>query len=557
MTRFPTTSPALRAAVDAEGIRLGWGSGGSGAAAPTGVAATDTATVNAAKAAGLRLQAGTYVVNPLTISTGDLLIGSGRGNTVLQLAAGTNAPMVKSAGFDGLTMTGSNTSGAGTFSIRELSLDGNAAGQTIAAPFGVGIFGYDFETTGVAIRNFRAMDGFYTEFGAFGAPGPEKGMEPRYRDIRIHDNVLTGAAWRNRGPHDAMVTGLIIYQNGSAFAGYWPETSQGTYTVAAASNGVDVATFTGAGTLTINSAIGLPTSGTTTVTVATSGGTATLTYTGVTGGNTLTGVNRVSGTGTLSTGGAVTPPSYTGSAALIDKMHVWGSHQWAVILDCTTKIMNSEIEGASTGLLLVRGGDCSVTGGRIFYLGSAPGLGIQLGDAVTNVTDFMLSDTTELFGFTGVDQAHAAISVVGTASGSYGGKVHQPTGTAVWGASIQQYERDNVRFSGGTTFPSVAAGAGAGTSPPAPTVANASDARLKVNMGTGTSPTTGTQAAVTYAQRRMRTHLVSIAPGNAATAALQPYVFNESSTGFSIGFAAAPTASQATGTYVVSCVIEN
>ncbi len=84
-------------------------------------------------------------------------------------------------------------------------------------------------------------------------------------------------------------------------------TSEGSAAVAAASNGVNVSTFTGTQSLTVQAApANAHTSGT--LTVATSAGTATLTYTGVSGSAFL-GVTRTSGSGTLATGGAVAFPN--------------------------------------------------------------------------------------------------------------------------------------------------------------------------------------------------------------------------------------------------------
>ena len=83
-------------------------------------------------------------------------------------------------------------------------------------------------------------------------------------------------------------------------------TSEGATTVAAASGGVNVSTFTGTQTLTVGATTNAHTSGT--LTVATSAGTATLTYAGTTG-TTFTGVTRTSGSGTLATGGAVAFPN--------------------------------------------------------------------------------------------------------------------------------------------------------------------------------------------------------------------------------------------------------
>jgi hypothetical protein len=531
----------------------------------TGV--TDTAAITAAETAAntagggvIYFAPGTYYVKSggtaaLTKMSNTIWQGSGRGVTVIQLAATAEQPILESSSFASLTLGGSNTLGAHNFSIRDLTFDGNAAGQTTSnASAGVRIFGYDFEMTGVTIRFCKATDGLYTEWGGTGGAGlTEKAMEASYRRLRIHDNTLTGAAWRNRGPHDSIASDIIIYTNTTSAAGYWSETTQGssTYTVAAGSNGVNVNTFAGAGTLNVNKTLGAPTAGT--LTVATGSGAQTVTYTGTTA-NTFTGCTSA-GAGVMSTGGAVTPPSYTGSAALITQMHVWGSHSWAAILDCNTKITNSEVEGATTGQLLVRGGDCSWSGGRIFYLpgSSNPGIGIQIGDATNSATGFMLNDP-DMTGFAGTGANDWAISIVASASGQYRAHIVQASGTAING-TFQPYEYRRIHFATQVT-PSVAVNGGLGTAPPAPTLSNGTDNRGIINMGTGTSPSIGSAATVTFAAKKAGTPTATISPGNAATAALQPYVGTATSTALTVAFAVAPTASQAAGTYSITYVID-
>src|SRR3954454_966002 len=97
-----------------------------GASAPSGDPSIDTATVNAAKAAGLTLQPGTYVVNKITVDTGDALLLSP--STVLRLADGVNDNLIESAGYD--TFVGTDaTATPHNFTIAGGTLDGNKAGN--------------------------------------------------------------------------------------------------------------------------------------------------------------------------------------------------------------------------------------------------------------------------------------------------------------------------------------------------------------------------------------------------------------------------------------------
>lgn len=529
-------------------------------AAPTGVSALDTpaiqsALTTAAAAGGgiVELRPGTYVINAtLSLDTGVLLRGSGRSVTYIKADTNLNAPLVKTVNFDALTKTGNNTSGAAAFEIGDLTLDGNAVNQSTATSAGVLIYGYDFLLRRIAIRSVRAASALYTEWGTSGSAGLiERAMEAVVTDVRIHDNILTSAGWHYRGPHDAMTDKVIIYQNTTNAFGFWAE-SQGTVmTIASGSNAVDVATFLGAGVVNVNTTVGYPTTGSFVV------GGATIVYTGKTA-TTFTGCTTTAGSGTLSTGQSVSPVNggYAGSAALIDQMHIWGSHSWAMVLDAGAKISNTEIEGATVGQLLVRGGDASLSGGRIFYLpgSSNPGCGIQVGDTNTQGSGFLLNDV-DMTGFAGGSAAQSALNFVSTASGQYRARIFNSTGAQQVYGSIQPYEKREITYAGSTT-PTVASGGALGTTPPTSTLSNASDHRGSIRMGSGTSPTTGTAATVTWKQPKPGTPTVIVAPGNAATAPLQPYVFNMSSTGFSIGFAVAPAASQAAATYEVFYTVD-
>ncbi|RZU35920.1 pectate lyase-like protein [Streptomyces sp. BK022] len=101
--------------------------------------------------------------------------------------------------------------------------------------------------------------------------------------------------------------------------------------------------------------------------------------------------------------------------------------------------------------------------------------------------------------------------------------------------------------------PTVTAASGAGTSPPSPTLASSSDnISGVVNLGTGTSPTTGSQATVTFARTRARVPVVVAVPANTSTNARQVGVANVTASGFTLTFGVAGTASQPAGTYQVS-----
>jgi hypothetical protein len=101
-----------------------------------------------------------------------------------------------------------------------------------------------------------------------------------------------------------------------------------------------------------------------------------------------------------------------------------------------------------------------------------------------------------------------------------------------------------------SSVPTAAAGANAGTSPPAPViVAGSTDSRGAVTYGTGTSPAAGNEVVVTFGVPYASQPFVILQSQNAATETLQPYVTSVSTTGFTIGFVSAPAASQANTVY--------
>jgi hypothetical protein len=241
--------------------------------------ATDTAAVAAAEALG-----GTVFFGPATYwgnFTKQASVswqGSGRNSTILKAPASSNAPVLTSAGFASQTLTGSITTGISSFAIRDMTFDGNAASQGVAAAFGVGIYGGDFLLENVSIRNCLATDGLYTEWGSGGGPAlPDKSMEAQYRFLRIHDNTCTGAAWHNRGPHDSNIFSCFILGNTNNAYGYWAESVTATYTATGLSG---TAVSSTPATITLNTTLNLPIAGS--ATMPSAGGTVTITYTGVT-----------------------------------------------------------------------------------------------------------------------------------------------------------------------------------------------------------------------------------------------------------------------------------
>ena len=121
--------------------------GEPGYIAPSGdtSGAADAAAVAAAELTGGTVFFGdaTYWGN-FTKAAGTIWKGTGRAQTILKAPAGSNAPVLTSAGFAGATMTGNITGGISSFAIRDITFDGNASNQSVPAEFGVGIYGCDY-----------------------------------------------------------------------------------------------------------------------------------------------------------------------------------------------------------------------------------------------------------------------------------------------------------------------------------------------------------------------------------------------------------------------------
>ena len=403
---------------------------------------TDTAAIqpleNAAADAGATLVycPGTYWVTGLTKQANTIWQAAGWFATTIKLANGSNTDVIQGANFTTLTLGGSTTGGIGGWGIRDLTIDGNKANQA-GTSYGLRFYGYEFDVTRVSIRNCLT-DGMYSEWGGFGGSSlPDGTMEANYTALKIHDNGVNG--WHNRGPHDSRTYDVTIFNNSTTGYGYWGETNN-PVTVAAGSNGVNVSTFTGAGVLNVSTTLGYNTASISStqgaLSVATSGTTAVITYTGVTA-TTFTGCTTVSGSGTLSTGGTVTPTGgYGASGCLLEGVHVWDSPLWDFVLDTQTHLIDCVGEVAQTGggMVLARAGDSQINGGiYVVYSQFTPaGCGIQIGDTVNACTGLRVD--TQVQGLAGTTSASAAINIVNDNGGcSIDAMVYQPSGTAVFG----------------------------------------------------------------------------------------------------------------------------
>jgi hypothetical protein len=178
--------------------------------APTGVAATDTANIqsaiDAAATAGggiVRLVAGTYIVSGILIKTGVQLIGTGIGGTTIKLKDAASADLISVPNF--ATLTGTNvTGGENYWAITDLTLDGNAIGQTNMTLLAMKVYGCGYRVTRVEIHG-SSGGAALSEWGNNSAGN----MEAVWSDFKIMDNWGVGLDWR--GPHDsAFNNGYVV-----------------------------------------------------------------------------------------------------------------------------------------------------------------------------------------------------------------------------------------------------------------------------------------------------------------------------------------------------------
>lgn len=105
-------------------------------------------------------------------------------------------------------------------------------------------------------------------------------------------------------------------------------------------------------------------------------------------------------------------------------------------------------------------------------------------------------------------------------------------------------------FGQNATAPTLAAGANAGGSPPAPVLtAGATDTRGTITCGTGTTPAAGALVVVTFGTPYATAPIIQLTPTTVGAANLLEYVSSVTINGFTVSLQAAPAASQANTVY--------
>lgn len=145
--------------------------------------------------------AGTYIVSQsIPIRTHVHYVGAGVGSTTVKAANGSNVDVFKTEGFDVL-WPGTAEDGPVEWSLRHMTIDGNAGQQTSGYP--LSIYGRNYELTSLSITGGKS--GGIRSKWAWGGTN----MESRIRDLKVWNNFGLQFDWQ--GPHDSQFQNLIIF----------------------------------------------------------------------------------------------------------------------------------------------------------------------------------------------------------------------------------------------------------------------------------------------------------------------------------------------------------
>jgi hypothetical protein len=229
----------------------------------------------------------------------------------------------------------------------------------------------------------------------------------------------------------------------------------------------------------------------------------------------------------------------------------WNSN-WLLVessfADLGSYVITGLVPSAGTGLSVNVSSGTALVGAHLAAAGFVIG---SLAPSTTNYL-YLLQTGVGTSNTTGVAPAASVFLGTATTSGS------AVTAVAIAGRPAALVARDtggHVLLSGGSA-PTAAAGANAGSSPPAPVVtAGANDSRGSLTWGTGTDAAAGAQVGVTFAQPYASAPIVVVVPLNAATAALLLYVSAVTAGGFTLAAQTVPTSGQSNTTFAAAFLV--
>lgn len=568
----PTTNDGITkslvqnpASLTAEALKADFG-GRIVAPAPTGVAATDTAALQAlyAKAVAwgtkeILLKEGVYALNaPLPIKTGLDWVGQGHAATTLRLANGANCDAFLGDNFATLTGTAPTdpeltSSGPHGWSIRALTLIGNKVNQT-GTSWGIRVFGHGWMLRDVHIRDFKS-GGLYSEYGHTGpVSAVTHGVEAQLQNVDIHHN--DGWGWRHKGPNDSVATQVFVWENGydAVSGGIWIERGNGT-------NLDQCHTYGNIGwALVADAQVYLSDN---------------QLEAGRTNGNPIEcGGVWLRYSDCVLVGGAIYDITAGGNGGQGLRLGRASDETYATRAFVQTMFNGfTGVDGAHAAIDVQRAASCSVvarahmlTGGAVVNGAISPGNMFDVAAswpgattsqaAAASVRVLRRTETIEAGqqaeAWTIKDGSERRLQMDTTAGGGFlkvgraGIKIYSDDLTT---EKVHLTRTGHVEIPA-TNLPTVAAGSQSGATPPSPQIdPTSNDARGYVNCGTGTAPGPGALMSVTFANAYTRTPAVLVFAKSAPALALDPYLGAVSPSGFTINVAQTPTPSQGNSAY--------
>lgn len=179
------------------------------------------AAINAANAAGGGLvffPAGTYITRTLTMFGNVHLYGAGWSATTLKLKSATNADLIDFGSANAALINLSAAFGTGTqaaphdWSIRDLTLDGNKAGQTSGPSYPLRAYAFGYLIQNVIVQN-GFSGGVLCDWNGGTGSGTPNQMEARWLNVKVHDNSSIG--YETGGPHDSQFVNFEVFGSGT------------------------------------------------------------------------------------------------------------------------------------------------------------------------------------------------------------------------------------------------------------------------------------------------------------------------------------------------------
>jgi Pectate lyase superfamily protein len=178
------------------------------------------AAISAASSGGKVLfPQGTYVTKTQLLYSRVHLQGAGIETTILLLKNGTNGDLFQGSvnGYTSALVNVAATNASGSaggiynWSLQDITLDGNKAGQSGGPAYCLRQYGFGFILLNVRMRNGYS-GGMYSDWNGGGSSGADS-MEAQIVNLKIHDCNGLGLEWA--GPHDSHFVNVLSYANGS------------------------------------------------------------------------------------------------------------------------------------------------------------------------------------------------------------------------------------------------------------------------------------------------------------------------------------------------------